>query len=84
MLLRTADGQVCYEAWVAQTQSTDNIVKDLIWLLSYVPLDLEFLFGRVNAVCVRIHRMLKFGLKSIDDDDEELCDDDDQGLGRRA
>ena len=59
-------------------------MKDLTWLLFYVSPDLEFQFGRANAVSGRIHRMLKLGHWSIDDDDEELGDDADQGLGRRA
>ena len=79
MLLATADSQVCCEEQAEQTRSTDNTVKDLIWLLSYAPPDLEFQLGRVLAVCRRIHRMLMFGL-SIDDYNEDLGDDDDQGF----
>ena len=55
LLLTTTDGQVCCEAWVVQTRSTDNTVKDLIWLLFSVPHDLEFQLGRANAVSGRIH-----------------------------
>ena len=67
---------------VEQTLSADNTVKDFIWHLFYIPLDLEFQLGRDNAVCTRIHRMLKLGHWSIDDDGEELGDDDDWELGR--
>ena len=51
-------------------------MKNLIWLLPYIPPDLEFQLGRTNAVPGRIHRMLKLGHLNIDDDDEGLGDDD--------
>ena len=71
-LLPTAsDGQVCHEERVEQKLSGNLTVKDLIWLLFYVPPDLEFQFGRANAVSGRIHRMLNLGHRSIDNDDEE-------------
>ena len=50
-------------------------VKDLTWLLFYVPPDLQFQLGRANAVSGRIHRMLHLGHWSIDDVDEGLGDD---------
>ena len=42
LLLTASDGPVCCEARVEQTLSAMT-VKDLIWLLSYVPPVLEFL-----------------------------------------
>ena len=84
MLLSTADGQVCCEEQVEQTLSWYLTVKDLIWLLFYVPPDFEFQLGRANAVSERIHRMLNLGHWSIDDDDEVLGEDGVQGLGRKA
>ena len=83
MLLTASDGHVCHEEQVGQTLSA-KAVKDLIWLLSYVPPDLELQLGRANAVFERIHQMLNLEHWSIDEDDEELGDVDDQGLGRRV
>ena len=51
---------VCHEERVEQTLSAQT-VKNLIWLRFYVPPDLELLLGRDNAVCRRMHRMLKIG-----------------------
>ena len=51
-------------------------VKDVTWLL-FVDLDLGLQLGRINAVSGRIHRMIKTGQLSIDDDDEKLGNDDD-------
>ena len=76
LLLTASDGQVCHEERVEQTRSTDTTVKNLTWLLFYVPPDLELQPGRVNAACRRIHRMLKLRHCCIDDDDEGLGDDD--------
>ena len=52
-------------------------VKDVTWLLFDDSLDLGLQLGRINAVFGYIHRMIKTGQLSIDDDDEELGDDDD-------
>ena len=82
LLLTASDGQDCHEERVEQTLSGNMTVKALTWLLFYDPPDLEFQLGRDNAVCLRIHRMLKLGHWGIDDDDEELSDDGGQGLGR--
>ena len=84
LLLTSTYGQACYEERGLQTLSNAPTVKDLTWLLFYVPPDLEFHLGRAHAVCCHIHRMLKLGHCSIDDDDEELGDDGDQGFKRRA
>ena len=75
MLLTDSDSPVCYEEQVEQTLSARKTVKDLTWLLSDVPPDLEFQLGRANAACGHIHRMLKPGQHSIDDNDEKLGDD---------
>ena len=83
LLLTASDGPVCDEARVEQMLSAMT-VKELIWLLSYVPPVLEFQPGRVDAVYGHIHRMIKLGHLNIDDDDEGLGDDDAQGLKRRA
>ena len=83
LLLTSSDGQVCCAAWVEQTLSAKT-VKNLTWLLLYVPPDFEFQLGRAYAVSGHIHRMLKLGHWSIDDDDERLDDDADQGLKMRA
>ena len=47
-------------------------VKDVTWLLFDDSLDLGLQLGRINAVSGRIHRMIKTGQLSIDDDDEKL------------
>ena len=52
-------------------------VKDVTWLLFDDSLDLGLQLGRINAVSGRIHRMIKTGQLSIDDDDEKLGNDDD-------
>ena len=52
-------------------------VKDVTWLLFDDSLDLGLQLGRINAVFGYIHRMIKIGQLSIDDDDEKLGDDDD-------
>ena len=58
-LLPTAsDDPACIEERVEQTRSADKTVQNSTWLLFYVPSDLEFQPGRVNAACRRIHRML--------------------------
>ena len=75
MLLTSTYGQVCYEEQAEQTLSAKT-VKNLIWLLLYVPSLFEFQLGRANAVPGRIHRMLKLGHLNIDDDAEGLGDDD--------
>ena len=67
MLLTDSDGQVCYEERVEQSLSADKTVKNLTCLLFDVPTDLGLQLGRANAVCRRIHRMLKHGQRSIDD-----------------
>ena len=75
--LTSTYSQVCYEEKVEQTRSdepSDKTVKALIWLLFDTSSQTELQLGQVNAVCVRIHRMLKIGL-SIDDNDEGLSDD---------
>ena len=71
-----ADGQVCWEVWAEQTLPDDKTVKNLIWLLSHVPPHSEFQLGRARAVFGRIHRKLKLGHLSIDDDAEGWGDDD--------
>ena len=83
LLLTASDGPVCDEARVEQTLSAMT-VKDLIWLLCYVPPVLEFQPGRADAVYGHIHRMIKLGNLNIDDDDEGLGDDLAHGLKRRA
>ena len=54
-----------------------SAVKDVTWLLFDDSLDLGLQLGRINAVSGRIHRMIKTGQLSIDDDDEKLGNDDD-------
>ena len=49
MLLTASDGQVCCAAWVEQTLSAKT-VKNLTWLLFYVPPYFEFQLGRASAV----------------------------------
>ena len=51
-------------------------VKDVTWLLFDDSLDLGLQLGRINAVFGYIHRMIKIGQRSIDDDDEKLGDED--------
>ena len=46
------------------------------WLLFDDSLDLGLQLGRINAVFGYIHRMIKIGQRSIDDDDEKLGDED--------
>ena len=75
LLLTSSDGQVCHEERAEQTLSTDKTVKDLTWLPFCVPPNFELQPGRVNAVCRRIRRMLKFRQHAIDDDNEGLGDD---------
>ena len=53
-----------------------SAVKDVTWLLFDDSLDLGLQLGRINAVSGRIHRMIKTGQLSIDDDDEKLGNDD--------
>ena len=53
-----------------------SAVKDVTWLLFDDSLDLGLQLGRINAVSGRIHRMIKTGQWSIDDDDEKLGNDD--------
>ena len=52
-------------------------VKDVTWLLFDDSLDLGLQLGRINTVFGCIHRMIKTGQLSIDDDDEKLGNDDD-------
>ena len=54
-----------------------SAVKDVTWLLFDDSLDLGLQLGRINAVSRRIHRMIKTGQLSIDDDEEKLGNDDD-------
>ena len=64
LLLTSSSGFVFYEERVKQTLSgapSVKTVKDLTWLLFYVPPDFEFQRGRVNAFCTPFHRMLKLG-----------------------
>ena len=84
LLLTSTYGQVCYEERVLQTLSGAPTVKDLTWLLFYVPLTSSFILDAPTQVCCHIHRMLKLGHRSIDDDDEELGDHGDQGFKWRA
>ena len=51
-------------------------MKDVTWLLFDDSLDLGLQLGRINAVFGYIHRMIKIGQRSIDDDDEKLGDED--------
>ena len=55
---------------------SDKTVKDVTWLLFDDSLDLGLQLERINAVFARIHRMIKTGQLSIDDDDADLGDDD--------
>ena len=64
-----------YEERVEQSLSADKTVKNLTCLLFDVPTDLGLQLGRANAVCRRIHPMLKHGQRSIDDEDGRLGDD---------
>ena len=54
-----------------------SAVKDVTRLLFDDSLDLGLQLGQINAVSGRIHRMIKTGQLSIDDDDEKLGNDDD-------
>ena len=79
LLLTSTYGQVCYSECVEQTRSdapSDKTVKALICLLFDTSSHSVLQLGRVNAVCGRIHRMLKIG-QSIVDYDEDLGNDDD-------
>ena len=49
----------------------------MAWLLFDDSLDLGLQLGRTCAVSGHIHRMIKTGQLSIDDDDEKLGNDDD-------
>ena len=68
-------------AWCTVWQDGERF--DLAPFFYFTP-HLEFRLGRANAVSARIHRMIMLGHSSIDDDDEELGDDDAQGLKRRG
>ena len=74
LLLTSTYGQVCCEEQVGQTLTADKTVKNLTWLHFDVSPDFGLQLGRVSAVSGRIHRMLKPGHCSIDDDDEGLGD----------
>ena len=83
MLLKSSGSHDCCEERVEQTLSedshgtpSDKTVKNKTWLLFDDSLDLGLQLGRINAVFERIHRMIRTGQRSIDDDDEELGDDD--------
>ena len=60
----------------AEQTLSAKTVKDVIWLLFDDSLDLGLQLGRINAVFGYIHRMIKIGQRSIDDDDEKLGDED--------
>ena len=76
MLLTSSCSHDCCEEQVEQTLSAKT-VKDATWLLFDDSSDLGLQLDRINTVCGRIHRMIKAGQRSIDDDDEELGNDDD-------
>ena len=61
------------ESWLAAARM-ECMAKT--WLLFDDSLDLGLQLGRINAVFGYIHRMIKIGQLSIDDDDEKLGDED--------
>ena len=72
-LLLTSSWRACYEERAEQTPPgtlSHKTAKDLIWLLLFVPPDLEFQLGRADAACETHPPNAKAWALSIDDDDE--------------